>query len=389
MPSFKENVERLLYQHIIPFWESYQDHTYGGWYGFVDYQGHIDKLAHKGSMLQMRIAWFYARLYAYDQNPKYKQLASDAFHFMKKHLVDIDHGIVWEVNHKGDIIDDTKHVFVQSFGLYAATQYYDSFKDEEAALLAHQLFNYIETNYKDEIGYIEQLDTNQNLLADGDVKANRTMNALLHLVEAYTTYAKVLQKEEARIALKRLLDIFITYVYNPHEKRLNIFFDDDMTSLSDEVSYGHDIEASWLLDFAAEILDDHVYIDKVSQMTDSLRQRVYEKGLNKDRIKSGVVSGIEDSHYVWWVQSEGIIAYFKKGLQTNNETFIKLAEAIFAFTSKSHMHPKLKETVWRMDSDGRFDETLPMISNWKCPYHNGRMCIELLENMKHQDKTKI
>ena len=343
MQKIKTNILNQLYKDIIPFWKNYKDEQYGGWIGFVNHHGIKDIYAKKGSMLQIRVAWFFARLYKYDPKQEYKDLAKHQFDFILEHIVDKDYGIVWEVDYKGVCLDNTKHLYYQSFGLFAATQYYDSFKDERAALLAHQIFDYIEKNFKDEEGYIEQIASVENRLCDNGIKADRTMNSLLHLVEAYTTYTEVFKKEESKKVLKSLLDLFEHKIYNSEKERLEVLFDHHMNSIVDFHSYGHDIEASWLLDLAVETLDDKDYKTRIHTITDKLCKHVYEKGMSQQGIKTEKIEDIEDDNYIWWVQSEGAVAFFKKWISSKNESYKKVAIDLINFINDHQKNKKIGE----------------------------------------------
>lgn len=383
MRTFKNKIKKELYDHIIPFWTKQKDHVNGGFIGYTDSQGNQDIYANKGSMLQIRATWFFSRLYNFDHNPAYKEIAKHQFDYLLNHAVD-DKGIVWETNYQGIVTDDTKHLYYQAFGLYAAVEYYLSFKDEQAAILSHKLFNYIEDEFKDEYGYKEQLDGKKNRLVEGAIKAERTMNALLHLMEAYASYVQVFKTDKGIEALKRLLDLFEDKIYNKEKKRLDVLFTNDMISVSDYHSYGHDIEASWLLDLAANALEDTDYINRMAIITSQLCRSVYEKGLSKRGIKTEMVNGIEDDSYTWWVQAEGVVAFYKKGMKTHNRRYKRVAGHLLDFIRKNHRNPNTFEVYWKVFENLTPDLLLPASSNWKCPYHNGRMCLEVLEAKENE-----
>jgi cellobiose epimerase len=382
MHKFKKQLTQELYSNIIPFWKKLKDETYGGFYGFSDNKGNLNQHFEKGSMLQMRICWFFSRLYVFDNNVEYKELANHAFNYFKKHLVDSDNGIVWATDYQGAVTDHTKHLYYQAFGLFTASQYYESFNDDSAKLIADNLFNYIEENFKDENGYLEQFDLNENRLADLGIKADRTMNSLLHLLEAYTVYLKVTKNETVKKALIKLLDLFKFNVYNNDKKRLEVLFDHQMISLVDYHSYGHDIEASWLLDLAAKVIGEKDYLESINFISDNLCQSVYEKGLNRNALKTEKLNNDEDDSHIWWVQAEGIVGFYKNAMRTQNKNYQKISYKVMNFIIKHQKNENAGEWYWRLDKDYKPDDQMPLASNWKCPYHNGRMCIELLEELK-------
>lgn len=382
MQKFKKQLSDELYTNIIPFWKKLKDETHGGFYGFADNKGNIDQQFEKGSMLQMRICWFFSRLYLFDNNKEYKELAEHAFNYFKDHLLDKDLAVVWSTNYHGVVTDDTKHIYYQSFGLFTASQYYQTFKDDSAKKIADNLFRYIENNFKDLHGYKEQLDFNENRLADLGIKADRTMNSLLHLLESYTSYVKVFEGESAKKALMNLLDVFKKSVYNDNKKRLEVLFDHNMVSLVDYHSYGHDIEASWLLDLAAEVLGEKDYIESIHNISNNLCQSVYENGLNKNALKTEKLNNDEDESHIWWVQAEGIVGFYKNAMRTKNKNYENISFKVMDFIMNYQKNNVAGEWYWRLDKNYKPDESQPLASNWKCPYHNGRMCIELLEELK-------
>ncbi len=383
MQKFKEKIRKELYQNIIPFWKKLIDTNHGGFFGYVDNHGKINDKANKGAMLQLRILWFFSYLYKFDNQEEFKLQANHAFKFVTEKLMDQDGTILWESDYQGKITDFTKHIYYQSFGIYAISQYYDSFKDSKALDLSNRLFDYIETHYKDANGYIEQLDSLHNRLADNGIKADRTMNSLLHLLEAYSTYYKITNRIETKEAIESILDLFINKIYNPKLKRLEVLFNHQMESIADYHSYGHDIEASWLLDDAADAIKNPFYQTKIYEISDQLCTYIDQEGFINQALKAELIHGKKDDSHIWWMQAEAIVGFYKNSKRHKNQ-YMNRVFGLLDFILQYQINQNSGEWYWKINKDLVPDLNQPLVSNWKCPYHNGRMCIELLKELRDE-----
>ena len=260
---FVAEVKEHLENCIIPFWKALRDDTYGGYYGYMNHSLELDKTAIKGCILNSRIMWFFANAYTTLNDKSLLEEATHAFEFMKKHCLDYEHGgVYWMLDYKGDPIEDMKHTYNQAFAIYALSSYYAASGNGEALDLAMGLFHKIETTCKDEYGYLEAFDRkwnpvdnnklsdNKHLCAEGKV-AEKTMNTILHVLEAYTELYKVSKDAEVGRCLEKLLDMSETKVYNKEKRQLEVFFNPELQSIADMHSYGQEIEAAWLLYRAA------------------------------------------------------------------------------------------------------------------------------------------
>ena len=263
----KEEFKKHLCEGIIPFWKSLRDDEFGGYYGFIDYDLNIDKKAVKGCILNSRILWFFSNAYMVLKEDKalsdsLMDEARHAYEFMSDCCLDNENGgIFWSMTYDGKPEDTMKHTYNQAFAIYALSSYYDISKDDEALDKAFSLFNTIEIKCKDEIGYLEALDRDFNIisneaLSENGILADRTMNTLLHVFEAYTELYRVTGNELVKEKLVQIINAFADKVYNPKLNRQEVFFNNKWESLIDLHSYGHDIEASGLLLRACEVLGD-------------------------------------------------------------------------------------------------------------------------------------
>ncbi len=258
MYVFVDEIETHLREKLVPFWEKLKDTEYGGYYGYMGYNLAVDKHYEKGCILNSRILWFFSNAYMLLGEEHLKDAAVHAYKFFKDYCMDYDNGgVYWSVTYDGKILDDTKHTYNQAFAIYALSSCYDAVKDEEALKTAKGLFNLIETKCTDKYGYLEAFSrtfepASNDKLSENGVMADKTMNTLLHVFEAYTELYRVCHDENVAERLRFMLGIFKNNVYNEGLGRQEVFFDSRYKPLIDLYSYGHDIETAWLLDRGLE-----------------------------------------------------------------------------------------------------------------------------------------
>ena len=210
--EFKKAAKEMLCDKIIPYWKGLRDEEYGGFYGYMDYDLNLDKKAMKGCILNSRICWFFSRAYKVLGDPALLDEAKAAFEFMRDHCFDKENGgIYWSVTYDGKPDDTTKHTYNQAFSIYALSEYYEVSDDPEALLLAYNQYYLIETKMKDEVGYLESLDREFNpvpndKLSENGVMADRTMNTMLHVLEAYSNRYRVSGDDEVKESLKAIVN---------------------------------------------------------------------------------------------------------------------------------------------------------------------------------------
>lgn len=205
------------------------------------------------------------------------------------------------------------------------------------------------------------------------------MNTLLHVLEAYTELYRVAPSKEVEQALKKILREFQSKVYNEETHRLEVFFDEKMNTISDLYSYGHDIEASWLLDRAAEVLKDQKILDETNAYTTQIAAEVYEQALQNGAMNNECFHGVVDTARVWWVQAEAMVGFYNCYEKTGEEKYLRITEDLWKYI-KDYIIDKREgsEWFWDLNIDGKPESKKPIVEPWKCPYHNGRMCMEMI-----------
>lgn len=382
-----------LKNDLIPFWNKMRDDENGGFYGFADALGVPDPASPKGVILTGRIMWFYSSAYTLLKERGLLEMAEHAFGFLKERCYDRESGgVFWSVNADEGAFDDTKHTYCQAFVVYALAKFYRAGGNPEARELAYKIYRTIEEKCRDEGGYLEAFNrdfspcSNEKLSENG-VMATRTMNTLLHIIEAYTELYVADKNAEVREKLFEALKLFKDKIYDPEKRICKVFFDHDYNSLIDLESYGHNIEASWLIERACGALSDDALRNEMLQMTKELAQAALENGPDKNKqnaLNNERENDKVDRKKVWWVQAEAVVGFYNAYRNTNREEFLEAAESVLKFIRENVIDPATGEWIENIAADGNTDKKQALVHEWKCPYHNGRMCVEMISRLNKE-----
>ena len=378
-----------LTKQIIPFWNKMEDLDNGGFYGFADENGIPDKTYLKGCILNSRILWFYSASYNLLKDEGLLNKAKHAFDFLKNNFYDnVNSGLYWSLSADAKPLDTTKHTYNQAFAIYGLSEYYKASKDKEALLLAYSLYDTIENKCRDKDGYFEAFtidfkpESNEKLSENG-VMAERTMNTLLHVLEAYSVLYEADRNEKIGKSIREVLNIFKEKIYNPDKKICEVFFDKNYNSLIDLESYGHDIEASWLIYRALEVLDDKKYYDIMLPVVEGLAEASYINGIDKanNAMFNECEKKVISRKKVWWVQAESVTGFYNAYTLTNNEDYLNMSSKVWDYIQKYIIDKNTGEWIEDIQEDNTVTKGQALAHEWKCPYHNGRMCIEMIKRL--------
>ncbi len=385
----KNEMISMLKENIIPFWSNLKDEENGGFYGRVDFDLKVDKSHDKGVILNSRILWFFSKAHLFFKDDITLNSANHAYNFMINKCMDKENGgVYWSLNYKGEVQEDIKHTYNQAFAIYALSAYYEATKNENALNQAFELYNIIESKCKDIGGYLEsfskefKLEDNEKLSENG-VIAYRTMNTLLHVFEAYSALYEITKDEKVGNSMRFILDIYINKVFNYELIRQEVFFDKDYNSIIDLHSYGHDIESAWLMEWGTSLLNDEELMGKVSDISTKMADKVLEKAYRKNSIYNENENGEDDKTRVWWVQAEAVVGYINEWRKNPSQIIYKnVAEKIFKFINKRMIDERSNsEWYWEVDDNLEPTSKKDIVEPWKCPYHNGRMCLEIIRRL--------
>lgn len=389
MKALTKEIRQELENHIMPFWKGLIDREYGGFYGLVTNSLEIDKKAGKGAIATARQLWSFSSVYRVLKKEEYLTYARHAFQFLIDNVYDHEHeGLYWMVDYKGNPLDTRKHVYVQAFGIYALSEYYRVTGEEKALDYAKKLFHLIETvgfdrepgAYKEEFTreWVEQAN---EMLSENGVLADITYNTHLHILEAYTNLYRVWKDDVVRERLTYIVDVFYDRIYDSDTKFMKVFFNKKWESLIDLKSYGHDIEASWLIDDALKVLGlvEEKYINMVVDMAYNIAdQAILEDGSLAIECENGIV----DRTRIWWAQAEAMVGFLNAFERTKDERFLAIINKLWEFI-KTYVVDRREGGEWHW-SVLENNEPGPeeVAGPWKAPYHNSRFCLEFIERLE-------
>ena len=379
--QLKASAQQILVNNILRFWsERMVDTEHGGFYGRIDGHDILHPESEKGAVLNARILWTFAGATRILHRMPYRILAARAKDYLLTRFIDHQYGgVYWSLNADGSPLDTKKQTYAIAFAIYGLAEYYRATKDQEAIDAAIRLFEDIEAHAFDavNVGYIEALTRDWQPIADmrlseSDENGSRTMNTHLHVLEAYTNLYRVYKDPRVARQLRVLIDIFVNRLYNPSNGHLDLFFDDQWQGRRDKTSPGHDIEAAWLLREALEVLGDQELLQQTLPVCRSLAQAA-EEGILKET--------------QWWCYAEAVVGYIDQWQVLAQKDPVEasinyeLAEAAYSFIQTHLLDNEHGEWFWSVLPDGTPDRNNDKAGFWKCPYHNSRMCYELIERL--------
>ncbi|EDP68631.1 hypothetical protein CAT7_10605 [Carnobacterium sp. AT7] len=400
--STKEMLRNQLSEKVLPFWLSQQDNTNGGFYGKLSIDLESDPLAPKGGVMMARFLWTFSYSYNTLQKQKYKRAADYAYRFITESLWDNKYGgIYWLVDAEGKPLNPIKHVYAQSFAIYGLSEYAKIDPASDALEYAKKLYHLIEENAYNPstLGYEEEFDQKWKQKALSQVASQNpevryTTNTHLHLLEAYTNLYTVWPNETLLEKIQHLLRLFTTYIFHP-TGYCQQEFDQNWTSITPGVSYGHDIETSWLLDETLSCCKVDEDLDKkVRSMTTELAAYCYENGLDEN---GWMINHVDSSHVdktkVWWVEAEAVIGFYHAFQQSGNNIYRNTALNLIQLIQKKFVDTRPgSEWYSRLDENNQLLSVLRkngtteenISDSWKGPYHTVRFYLEMIKRLEEK-----
>lgn len=387
----KTEMQDVLQKNILRFWlDKMVDQEHGGFYGRIDGHEHLHADAEKGAILNARILWAFSAAYRVLGDKTYLEAASRAKHYIIDHFIDPEYGgVYWSLDCNGKPLDTKKQFYAIGFAIYGMSEYARATGDAEALKVAIDLYRCIEEHALDREynGYIEAMTRDWQPIADmrlSELDANypKSQNTHLHIIEPYTNLYRVWKSEELKASLHNLIDIFTDRILNPETHHLDLFFDMDWKRGAGALeSYGHDIECSWLIHEAALVLGDAEVLKKVEPIVEMVA-KASEKGLNADGSmvhEANLDTGYVDSDLHWWVQAEAVVGFFNIYQYFGDESALQKAQHCWTYIKENLIDNENGEWHWSRRKDGTLNLDDDKAGFWKCPYHNSRMCLEIIE----------
>lgn len=387
----KTEMQDVLQKNILRFWlDKMVDQEHGGFYGRIDGHEHLHADAEKGAILNARILWAFSAAYRVLGDKTYLEAASRAKHYIIDYFIDPEYGgVYWSLDCNGKPLDTKKQFYAIGFAIYGMSEYARATGDAEALKVAIDLYRCIEEHALDHEynGYIEAMTRDWQPIADmrlSELDANypKSQNTHLHIIEPYTNLYRVWKSDELKASLHNLIDIFTDRMLNPETHHLDLFFDMDWKRGAGALeSYGHDIECSWLIHEAALVLGDAEVLKKVEPIVEMVA-KASEKGLNADGSmvhEANLDTGYVDSDLHWWVQAEAVVGFFNIYQYFGDESALQKAQHCWTYIKENLIDNENGEWHWSRRKDGTLNLDDDKAGFWKCPYHNSRMCLEIIE----------
>ena len=387
--DLQNEVQWELENNILPFWMNRMiDNEYGGFHGQITGNGQRVVHAPKGAILNARILWTFSAAYRLLRKPEYLETATRAKRYLIDKFYDQEfEGIYWELDYTGQPVQTKKQIYALGFAIYGLSEYNRATGDKEALDYAIRLFKAIEQYSFDpeKNGYMEAFTKDWKLiedmrLSDKDENEKKTMNTHLHILEPYTNLYRVWKDARLERQLYNLIGLFTEKILDKDTSHLQLFFDNDWQSKYPVVSYGHDIEASWLLHEAARVLGDAGLIAEIEPVVKKIAAAASE-GLTSDGgmiYEKNLTTGHIDGDYHWWVQAETVVGYYNLFRHFGDRGALQHSIDCWEFIKRHLTDDVHGEWFWSLRADGSLNRDDDKAGFWKCPYHNGRMCIELL-----------
>jgi len=392
MSDLRRQVEAELLSNILPFWLKYTiDDEFGGFRCQVLNDLAIDPHAAKGLILNARILWTFSKAFSVYRDPIYLETARRAYDYLLKYFWDAEFGgVFWMLDYEGEPLDSKKRIYGQAFTVYALAEYGHASGDSEAFQKALGLVKQIESAGHDDEhgGYFETYERDWTLaadqrLSDVDLDEKKSMNTHLHLLEAYATLLRFREDPEVRLRLREQIEVFLDHVIDPANDHFILFFDERWKRRSDVISFGHDIEGSWLLLEAAEILGDAALLERVREASVKMAQAVYEQAIDADGglLYEADPTGIIDTDKHWWPQAEAVVGFLNAYQVSGRRHFMDAAERSWEFIETHIVDREHGEWFWLVSKAGVPGSEHDKVGPWKCPYHNSRTCFEVMERL--------
>ena len=384
-----EELEQILY-----YWGTMvPDDTQGGFYGKIDNDNNVTAGAPKGSVLNARILWSFSAAYNFSPDPLYLDMANRAYNYITQYFIDTEHGgVYWTVDFEGNPLDTKKQVYAIAFTIYALSEFYLASGNEAARQKAIDLFYLLVEKAYDPIqtGYFEAFTRDWQPIEDlrlsaKDANEKKTMNTHLHVLEGYTNLYRIWPDLALREHIQILINNFFDHFIDAETQHLSLFFDENWHPKSSLVSYGHDIEATWLLLEAAEVIGDEAMAERIRDITIAIADAT-TNGVDDDGGLCYEYEPAED-HLIrekhWWVQAEAMVGFYNAWQLSNNQQYLNIAIKTWAFVKDNILDKANGEWFWGIDQNGAVMQGEDKAGLWKCPYHNSRACLEIIRRINN------
>jgi mannobiose 2-epimerase len=390
LEQLKKEVTEDLTKNILPFWSNKMtDKVNGGFYGRIDGKNQVYPETEKGGILNARILWTFSSAYRVIGDTSYLRVAKRAKDYLIAHFIDSQYGGAYmSLKADGSPSNTRKHIYTNAFFIYGLAEYSRATGDKQSLAESMKIFELFEKHAADREygGYYEVFSNDwqrvrERMIGENSDKVEKTMNTSLHVMEAYANLYRVSGDKAVGERLRDLIEIFLDKIIDKKSFHLICFLDRQWNSTSKVDSYGHDIESSWLLYEAANLLGDQKLIDRVKEAGIKIANAALE-GYQPDGsmlTEKDNATGRLRTQRSWWEQAETVIGCLNAFELTGDESYLKKSldcwtyiKQHFADTKNGGWFSYVSESGVPGGDKGGY---------WICPYHSGRMCMEVFERV--------
>lgn len=398
--AYSDQAEQELRSNILPFWLTHaRDRAHGGFYGEITNDLKIDRTAPRGLLLTARILWTFSAAYRRYQDPAYLEMARWAYADLTERFLDRAHGgFYWSLDANQRPRDLRKQTYGQAFAIYALSEYARATGEPAARDLASATYRLLDASSRDPVhgGYFETCTRDWQRLTTADarimgVPSAKSQNTNLHVMEAFTALLRIWPDDTIRRSQREMIEVVLTRILDPHTHHLVLLAEADWTPCGDAISYGHDIEVSWLLTEAAEISGDPAVLARVRPVAVAIARATLAEGVDTDGgvWNEGVPDRVTDATKEWWPQAEATVGFLNAYQISGDPQFFAASRHSWVFIQENLVDRSYGEWLRVATANTRLRARHPKLSFWKCPYHNGRACLELIERLRWLAKEPV
>jgi mannobiose 2-epimerase len=400
LKDFSRRAGDQLFGHILPFWcGPAVDHKHGGWMSWLSNDLKPDRTQPKGLIITTRLLWTFSAVHRARNVGVYHEMADRALDFVMNRFWDTKYGgAFWQIDDSGRVRDDSKKIYGEAFYIYALSEYHLAFNSAPALARAKETFELLESHAHDAKngGYIESCRRDwteagpETRISEEDRDAKKTMNTSLHILEAFANLYRVWKEPRVAARLRELIRIFQKRILDAHAQHFNAFFDETWKVRSNTHTFGHDIEGSWLLCEAAEVLGDKALLKEIRVIALRMAGVTLNEGVEMDGgvCYEGRGGVIVDRGKEWWPQAEAVVGFLNAFQLSHDEKFLKAARKVWGYIEQHLVDRVHGEWFWRIAPEGLVDAAKPKVSEWKEPYHASRACLEALRRLQMISATE-
>lgn len=387
-----KSLDNELNSHILPYWINRMvDRQNKGFYGRIDGHDQVDPGAGKGSVLNARLLWTFSAAFNATHEEDYLNMANRAYDYCLRNFINRDQGgVYWLLDYAGKPVDKKNQIYALAFMMYGLSEYYRATGISDAEENSIKLFRLIE-KYSfdpDQNGYFEAFDENWKLmedlrLSDKDANEKKTMNTHLHILEAYTNLYRTWDDSHLLEQIKNLIRLFFDRIIDPETFHFRLFFDENWISRDSTISFGHDIEGSWLIQEAAQVTGDEELITRSRENAVRMVDQVMHEGFDEDGGLFYEAAGkdILDTDKHWWPQAEALVGLVNAWQNTANPIYLEQTFRVWNYIKNHMIDKKNGEWFFKLSKEGKPYRQEDKAGFWKCPYHNSRACLELIHRL--------